>query len=72
MLHALENDNIYISTQTACSTGDYSKVIYAVTGDEEKARRSMRVSISHLTTKEELDVFVKSLNENINKLNLRG
>ena len=72
MLHALENDNIYISTQTACSTGDYSKVIYAVTGDEEKARRSMRVSISHLTTKEELDVFVKSLNENIKKLNLRG
>jgi len=72
MLHALENDDIYISTQTACSTGDYSKVVYAVTLDEDKARRSMRVSISHLTTKEELDKFVDSLEKNISKLNLRG
>ena len=72
MLHALENDDIYISTQTACSTGDYSKVVYAVTGDEEKAKRSMRVSISHLTTKEEIDSFIMSLEKNIERLNLRG
>lgn len=72
MLHALENDDIYISTQTACSTGDYSKVVYAVTGDEEKARRSMRVSISHLTTKEEIDSFIMSLEKNVERLNLRG
>ena len=49
------NSYIYISTQTACSTGNYSIAIYALTHDEERSSSSMRVSISHLTTKEEID-----------------
>ena len=72
MLHALEEDEIYISTQTACSTGDYSKAVYAVTLDEEKAKRSMRISISHLTKKEDIDKLVESLEKNIKRLNLRS
>ncbi len=69
MLHALEEKEIYISTQTACSTGNYSLSVFAVTKDKEKASRSMRISISYQTTKEEMDIFIKSLDELIKKLN---
>ena len=68
MLHALEEDDIFVSTQTACSTGNYSIAIYALTHDEERSSSSMRVSISHLTTKEEIDKFIESLSKNIEKL----
>ena len=71
MLHALEEDDIYISTQTACSTGNYSKAVYSITHDEDKAGRSIRISLSYLTTKEEIDILIDSLKKNIDKLNLR-
>ena len=68
MLHALEQDDIYVSTQTACATGDYSFAIYALTNDKNRARNSIRVSISYLTTKDEIDEFIESLSKNINRL----
>ncbi len=68
MLHALEKDDIYISTQTACSTGNYSMAVFAVTKDEKRSSTSMRVSINYLTTKEEIDLFIDSLSKNIKKL----
>ena len=68
MLHALEEHDIYISTQTACSTGNYSASVYAVTKDKEKASRSIRISLSYLTTKEELDTFIRVFNDCIKKL----
>lgn len=66
--HALESDDIYISTQTACSTGDYSMAVYEVTKNKEYASHSLRVSLSYLTTKEELSTFVKALKEKIKEL----
>ena len=68
MLHALEDRDIYLSTQTACSTGDYSKAVYAVTRDKSRASSSMRISISHLTTKEEIDYFIDELKKSIEHL----
>ena len=68
MLHALEDKDIYLSTQTACSTGDYSKAVYAVTRDKSRASSSMRISISHLTTKEEIDYFIDELKKSIEHL----
>lgn len=68
MLHALEEDEVYVSTQTACSTGNYSRAVYAVTRDKEKASHSLRISLSFLTTKEEIDTFIKVLDEKIKKL----
>lgn len=68
MLHALEEHDIYISTQTACSTGNYSASVYAVTQDKDKASRSIRISLSYLTTKEEIDTFIKVFNDCIKKL----
>ena len=68
MLHALEEDDIYISTQTACSTGTKSIAVYEVTKDEEYAKHSVRVSLSYLTTKAELDMFLEKLNQKIEGL----
>ncbi len=68
MLHALEADDIYISTQTACSTGNYSLAVLAVTNDMERASHSIRISLSYLTTFEELDKFFVSFEKNLSKL----
>jgi len=71
MLHALEESEVYVSTQTACSTGDYSKAIYAVTRDVSRAKSSMRISLSYLTTKEEIDKFIKIFSECLEKLSFK-
>lgn len=58
--HALEEYDIYISTQTACqATHSPSKAVYAVTNDLEKALSSLRISLSYLTKEEEIDEFLK-------------
>lgn len=59
MLHALEEYDIYISTQTACSTGTSSKSVYALTKDEKRANSSIRISLSHLTTEAEIKYFLE-------------
>lgn len=59
--HALEEYDIYISTQTACSKDNSkSDAVYALTKDEERSKTSVRISLSHLTTKEEIDDFIKA------------
>ena len=67
-MHSLEEDNVYISTQSACSTGNYSKAVLAITNDMEKASSSLRVSISRKTTKEEIDLFLKAFDKSYKKL----
>lgn len=58
-LHYLEQDKIYISTKSACSTtNSYSKSVYALTNNKHLAETSVRISISNLTTKEELDKVI--------------
>lgn len=73
MLHALEECDIYISTQSACSSNkSESRAVYAVTKKLEVASTSLRISISKLTTKEEINKFLESFDKCYNKLtNLR-
>ena len=68
ILHALEEEDIYISTKTACSNDDYSLSVYTLTNDLELAKSSLRISLSHLTKESEIDYFVLKLEEIINKL----
>ena len=68
MLHALEEFEIYISTQSACATGASSKAVMAITGDINRANSSIRISLSKLTTKEELDNFLVAFDKCYNKL----
>lgn len=59
MLHALEEYEVYISTQTACSSNtDISKSVLALTKSEDRAKSSLRISISYKTTEEEIDEFL--------------
>lgn len=67
LLHALEEDDIYISTQSACSTGDISKSVLAIS-NEENAKSSIRISISRKTTDEDIDSFLKSFDKCYKKL----
>lgn len=63
MLHALEKYEIYISTKSACSKpNDISEAVYALTQDKERASSSIRISISHMTTKKEINEFIKYFN----------
>lgn len=64
LLHALEQDDIYISTQSACSSNTtLSKAVLSLTNDKKRAESSVRISLSALTTKEEIDTFLKSFDK---------
>lgn len=70
--HALEEKDIYISTQTACSSGSgISGSVLAFTNDEARAKSSVRISLSHLTTKEEIDILIKEIKNAKEKLTLK-
>ena len=70
ILHALEEDDIYISTQTAChKAGDLSTSVLELTKSELYATHSIRISISYLTTKNEINQFIDTLKEKIDRLN---
>jgi len=59
--HALEEHDIYISTQSACSSGhSVSRAVLEVTKSEEYASHSVRVSLSHITTMEEVNKFLEA------------
>ena len=59
MLHALESKGVYISTQSACSnTNAKSKSVLELTNNIDRATSSIRISLSHLTTMEEIEEFI--------------
>ena len=69
--HALEEKDIYISTQTACSSGaGISTSVLEFTHSEERASSSVRISLSYLTTKEEIDTLVEAIIECKERLSL--
>lgn len=56
---ALDAKGVCISVKSACSTdGTPSKAVYAVSRDRKNAMSSFRVSLSHLTTEEEISAFL--------------
>lgn len=65
-LHYLEMSHIYISTQSACATNDYSESVYELTKNKELATTSVRISLSHLTTKKELDKLITCIKRSQN------
>lgn len=67
-MHALEEKEVFISTQSACALGDYSKAVLALTNDMERASTSLRVSISRKTTKKDIDDFLEAFDICYNEL----
>lgn len=69
----LEEKEIYVSTKTSCCPLETpSKLVYALTRDKSLASSSVRVSLSHLTTEEEIEEFLKSMDECIKELERNG
>lgn len=72
-VHAMDEYDIYISTKSACSSANtMSDSVYAVTKDREKAMRSIRISLSYLTTEEEIEKFLQAFDVCYHNLNLKG
>ena len=69
LLHSLEEEEVYISTQTACSSkNDESKAVYALTKDHDRSKSSVRISLSYKTTMEEIDKFLEIFERCYNRL----
>lgn len=69
----LEEKDVYISTKTSCCPENTpSKLVYALTKDKSLAATSLRVSLSHLTTNEEINSFLNVFDECIEELKKDG
>lgn len=67
LLHTLENDGIYVSAGSACSTHkpEPSATLKAIGLDKELLDCTLRFSMSHFSTEEEIDAVIDSLNKNL-------
>ena len=64
VVEELGKHKIYLSTTTACALGNMpSKSVFAITGSEILASNTIRISISHLTTMDEIKEFLKIFKE---------
>ena len=70
-IHAMEEENIYISTKSACSTSDLSSSVYSLYPDNNIATHSIRISLSCKNTIEEVNKFNEIFDKVINKLLLK-
>lgn len=76
VLHSLENEKIYVSSGSACSSHkrEPSYVLTAIGLDREMIDGSIRFSLSEFTTAEEIDKTVEALKKiiaRLRKLNIR-
>lgn len=56
----LEEYEVYVSTKAACCpTNAISKAVYAISKDKQNAGSMIRISLSYLTTNEELNKFIE-------------
>ncbi len=69
-LHALEEYEIYVSTNTACSSGEISTSVMAIYKDKKRASSTLRISLSHLTTTDEVNKFLACFKLVYQKLSL--
>jgi len=70
MIHMLGEQQIFISTKSACSSKhmDESKILAACGFSKEKATSALRISLSFDTTEEEITSFLQVFNKAIQQL----
>lgn len=72
-IHAMDEYDIYLSTKSACSERNtMSDSVYAVTKDRDRAMHSIRISLSYLTTMDDVDEFMKVFDICYKKLNMEN
>lgn len=67
-IHALEKHGVYVSSNTACSSGKISAAVLNLYRDKVRALTTIRISLSYLTTNEEITEFLKIFDNVYNKL----
>lgn len=70
LLKLLNDHDVYLSTKSACSKDDsLSQTILSLYNDEKRAQNSIRISLSYVTTKKEIEEFKKIFDECYRKVN---
>ncbi len=69
VMHYLEAKDIYVSIGSACGskTKKKEKTIYAISNDELTSTTSIRISLSHHNTKDEIDSLINALKAYLEK-----
>ena len=71
-VHALEKYEVYVSTTTACSSLEESTVLKALSGGNKAvSTTSLRVSLSHLTSMDDIHEFLRIFDKVWNDLLLK-
>ncbi|WP_144559362.1 cysteine desulfurase family protein [Shouchella miscanthi] len=70
LVQSLSQEKIYVSTQSACSTktGVPSRILLGAGHDRQRAETAIRISLSFLTTEEEMTTCIKALKRLVPKL----
>lgn len=68
-IHALDNEEVYLSTNTACSSGDVSNSVMAVYKDVNRAKHTIRISLASITSIDEVKRFIEIFERNYHLLN---
>ena len=67
-IHTMEEEDIYLSTKSACSTSDISLSVDSIYHNREISMSSIRISLSYKNTEEEIDKFIKAFDKIYKKL----
>ena len=67
-IHTMEEEDIYLSTKSACSTSDISLSVDSIYHNREISMSNIRISLSYKNTEEEIDKFIKAFDKIYNKL----
>lgn len=67
-IHALEKHDVYVSSNTACSSGKISAAVLNLYKDKKRALTTIRISLSYLTTNEEISEFMEIFDNVYQKL----
>jgi cysteine desulfurase len=71
MLHALAENDIYISTKTACAFDNSMSIgVFELTKKESLAKTSIRISLSYLTKEEDINYFLEIFKEKLLELRI--
>ena len=68
MLHYMAQNDIYISSGSACAKGKKSHVLTAMGLNDKRADSALRISFSHDSTPEEADVLINAVKEGVQTL----
>ena len=70
LVHDLESMGCFISTKSTCSSkkNDISRTLKAMNIDPYIAGSALRISFSHMTTKDEIDEFIQALSISLERI----